>query len=44
MINGKIHLDGRKEAYQYIVKMCYDNVDETTLEDEQLTKDAFVAF
>lgn len=44
MINGKIHLDGRKEAYQYIVKMCYDNAVETTLEDEQLTKDAFVAF
>lgn len=44
MIDGKIHLDGRTEAYQYIIKPSFDNAVETTLEDEQLTEDAFVAF
>lgn len=43
MIDGKIHLDGRTEKYQYQVYPNMDNAIETTLEDEQLTKDDFVA-
>lgn len=43
MIDGKIHLDGRTENHQYQVYPNMDNAIETTLEDEQLTKDDFVA-